>query len=236
MTTHQFLALAPGQAEETRIGDVTYTRWHLYDDVPEEHLRRGGFVSHPPEYPEAVPVNDLAGCIILGSAPCWEADLASARVFAPDWPVVAVNGVGTLYLDRIEAWCSIHGRDLMKWVPMREERGGNTDYAGYGNFTDREESGNIIRWNRPNSGGSSGLHAVELAMEIGYEKIILCGMPLDGQQRVRSLDGIAVEGVCAYASYQDGWNKLLPEMHGRVRSMSGWTKGLLGKPTKGWIK
>jgi hypothetical protein len=236
MTSHLFTGLGPGQSERTAIGATVYERWNIYHDVPEDHLRRGGFLTHPPVLPDPEPVDDLHGVIVLGSAPCWREDLEAAREYAPDWPVLAVNGVGTLYLEPITAWCSIHGNDLVKWMRLREERGGNGDYAAYGNFSDKQEDGGAIRWNRPNAGGSSGLHGVELALEIGYERVLLCGMPLEGQERVRSLDGIAVEGVCPYKSYHDGWQRLLPKLDGCVKSMSGWTQKLLGKPTKGWAK
>lgn len=236
MTSHLFTGLGPGQTERTMIGATVYERWHIYEDVPEDHIRRGGFLEHPPVHPDPVPVDNLHGCIVLGSAPSWRADLEAARAYAPDWPVIVVNGVGTLYLDPIVAWVSIHGRDLVKWMPMRAERGGNTDYTGYGNYSDREADGGAVRWNRPNSGGSSGLHAVELALDLGYERVLLCGIPLDGQQRVRSLDGEVTEGVCAYSAYHDPWKKNEDKMRDRVKSMSGWTSKLLGKPTKGWAK
>ena len=237
MTTHhQFLGLGPGQAERTQIGTVLYVRGEIYEDVPEDHLRRGGFISSPPVLPDPAPVSNVHGVIIVGSAPCWQEDLEAAREYAPDWPLMVVNGIGSLYLDPIDLWVSIHGRELVKWMRLRAERGGDPDFVAYGNFTDREEDGGAIRWNRPNAGGSSGLHAVQLALEIGYERVLLCGMPLDGQQRCRSADGEAVEAICAYESYQIAWKKLEPELQGVVKSMSGWTQKLLGKPTKGWLK
>jgi hypothetical protein len=233
---HVFTALGPGQSEKTIIGGAEYIRGEVYTDVPADHLRRLGFLEFPILQPEAAVIDTDDGCIVLGSAPDWEDDLAKARKLVPDWPVVAINGVATLYLEHIVMWCSIHGRDLMKWAPMRAERGGNTDYLGYGNFSDKEECGDFIRWNRPNLGGSSGLFAVDIALESGFEKVILCGVPLEGQQRVCSADGSPVEAVCAYESYRKGWERKLPDIKDRVRSMSGWTKELLGKPTKGWLR
>jgi hypothetical protein len=53
---------------------------------------------------------------------------------------------------------------------------------------------------------------------------------------VCSADGSPVEAVCAYESYRKGWERKLPDIKDRVRSMSGWTKELLGKPTKGWLR
>ena len=236
MSEHLFTAMGRGQSAETCIGGVVYERGLVYSDVPEDHVRRGGFLAHPLDLPkpEQAPLAD--GCIVIGAAPCWEDDLEAARKYVPDWPVVAVNTIGALYPDDIAVWVSVHGRDLLKWMPLRAERGYNTDYTAYGNFSDSEDDGGAVRWNRPNKGGSSGLHAVELAMEIGYKKLILCGMPMDGDQRCQSFDGAATQATCNYESYQSGWEKLYPRLKGKVRSMSGWTKALLGKPTKGWLK
>lgn len=236
MTEHIFYATGPGQAAETVIGGIKYVRGCTYTDVPAGHVGRGGFVDASVPLPAPLSAVDAPGCIVLGSAPGWADDIEDARKYAPDWPIVAVNGVGTLVEDDITVWVSVHGRDLVKWMPMRAERGFNTDYTAYGNFADADADGGAIRWNRPNSGGSSGLHAVELALEMEYKRIILCGMPLDGQERVRSLDGITVEGVCAYQAYHDAWEKAESKLRDRVKSMSGWTKKLLGKPTKGWSK
>ncbi len=35
--------------------------------------------------------------------------------------------------------------------------------------------------------------------------------------------------------YREAWTDALPEIAGRARSMSGWTRDLLGAPTADWI-
>jgi hypothetical protein len=69
--------------------------------------------------------------------------------------------------------------------------------------------------------GSSALLGVKIALRLGYRKIILAGVPLN-------------EGH--YAHFQIGWTwiadllKCCP-----VRSMSGFTRELLGAPTEEWL-
>lgn len=234
MSEYIYLGTAPGQAGVIKIGGAKYVRNDIYPDVPGDHLRRGGFMPWPMDFEPPEPKTDNSDCVVvLGSAPGWREELDAVVDYLP---IIAVNGVGTLVEEDIAYWVSIHGRGLVKWMPIRAERGFNTDYIAYGNFQNKDEDGGAIRWNRPNSGGSSGLHAVELALELGFDHVILCGMPLEGQQRVRSLDGEVTEGVCHYSSYHDAWEKALPKLDGCVKSMSGWTAKLLGKPSKGWLK
>ncbi len=55
---------------------------------------------------------------------------------------------------------------------------------------------------------------------MGYKRIILCGCPLTGN---------APEGN-PYDDFRPGWIENKAELVGRVTSMSGWTKELLGSP------
>jgi hypothetical protein len=61
---------------------------------------------------------------------------------------------------------------------------------------------------------------------MGYEKIIVCGCPLIGKND-KDYD---------YANFQKGWTAKFNEIKHKARSMSGWTKDLLGAPTKEWIE
>ena len=61
---------------------------------------------------------------------------------------------------------------------------------------------------------------IEVAIGLGYEKIIITGCPLMDQK---------------YIQFQEGWRKRFIIIKDKVRSMSGWTRDLLGAPTEEWL-
>lgn len=73
--------------------------------------------------------------------------------------------------------------------------------------------------------GSSAMTGALAALRLGYARIVLCGCPLTGN---------APEGN-PYEAFRLGWEDRQFELAGKVRSMSGWTMGLLGYPDKEWI-
>ena len=73
--------------------------------------------------------------------------------------------------------------------------------------------------------GSSALLGTTTAMKLGYQKIVLCGCPLEGVNNRND----------SYLQFQKGWTARLNEVKHYVRSMSGWTSELLKAPTKEWV-
>lgn len=79
-------------------------------------------------------------------------------------------------------------------------------------------------------GGSSGLFGVKTARLLGYDRIVVAGIPM---------------AACAHFdrdqpwstahSYHKGWRTHANQLAPFVRSMSGWTKALLGSPTSDWL-
>jgi len=68
--------------------------------------------------------------------------------------------------------------------------------------------------------GSSSLHAVYLALnKWGYDRIILCGVPIEGDN-----DGLR------YDRFIHAWEAVEADIKGKVFSVSGKTKTLLGGP------
>jgi hypothetical protein len=160
--------------------------------------------------------------------------------------VVAVNRAGWLYLEPLTLWISIHGGgvsrggglSLMGHIEKRRALGADMDFTAYGNFAEAEESGDVIRWNRPNGGGSSSLFAVRIALELGYERVVLAGVPLVGHTTICDADGsekVDEPSAAGFGVYRGGWQKVHGEIAGHVRSMSGWTRETFGAPTAEWL-
>jgi hypothetical protein len=88
-------------------------------------------------------------------------------------------------------------------------------------------------WDIGNPGGTSGLFATQIALALGYEKIILCGIPINNTRRFYDSPNhkFKYEGI----SQQEPWQIANKKFDNRVRSMSGKTAELLGKPDKKWL-
>lgn len=78
-------------------------------------------------------------------------------------------------------------------------------------------------------GGSSGLFAVKCAVEAGFTRIVLAGVPLTPGPHFDKNDS------WTYAlNYRNNWRKHKEKYAHLTRSMSGWTREVLGEPTAQW--
>lgn len=80
-------------------------------------------------------------------------------------------------------------------------------------------------------GGSSGLLCVKIARELGFVKVILCGVPMtvEGNHVVRKSRWNAAHG------FRRGWMREMAKLRPFVRSLSGWTAEQFGQPDREWI-
>lgn len=88
-----------------------------------------------------------------------------------------------------------------------------------------------------NRGGTGGLFALRIAMALGYHKIILCGIPLEGNGRFFDPPDQGGDSGCTSIKIEFDQFKLYldKQYHCRIRAMSGYTKKIFGEPTKEWI-
>lgn len=168
--------------------------------------------------------------VVLGGAGgVWE-ELAALNTMtggAPDI-VVACNDAGAVYPGRLDGWATLHAEKLTAWREQRPARDHRAfTINGYWNHASDVE---IVRerWK-----GSSGLYAVQIALEVfGASQVVLCGVPLwpaNGHFFSPSREWPEAE------LYRRGFQAALPVIRDPVRSMSGWTRELLGGPTPEWL-
>ena len=74
--------------------------------------------------------------------------------------------------------------------------------------------------------GTSALYAVGFALLTGAAKVIVAGAPIDDSPHYYPGPGIGHD----LAAYRDPWRQCLDTIRGRVFSLSGWTRELLGSP------
>lgn len=158
------------------------------------------------------------------------------RLFTPD-RIIACNHVGIRWPGRLDAWVTFHPLEMHQWQDERASLGRNTDYEAitYVHSKDKAVKARIDRrhphmWPGQRNSGSSGLFATRIALDDGATHIVLAGIPIDrnGSHIVRG-----GEWHCA-DSYQETWRGVADRLT-RVRSMGGWTRQLLGEPTREWL-
>jgi hypothetical protein len=177
--------------------------------------------------------------IVIGSAPCVHEDVFNA----PDWPKIVVNWAGLRHLGPIEFWASIHRRLLYKAIPLRKEAGGTMRFTAFtvvpkGRKLRKVPTPTRITQRKQRMGsGSSGLFAVECALSLGYQRLLLCGIPLEGDTSLQFEDQEEERIRCNQSfvtSFRAAWENHYDELAPHIRSMSGWTRELFGSP-EDWI-
>lgn len=167
--------------------------------------------------------------IILGGSPTVWAEYAEAKALLGQRRavVVAANLAGRHSRERIDAWVSLHSDLIAGWAGRRR---GNQDYRAFTPTRAGRMATEIVEERWP---GSSGLYALQIALyEMGAAGAILCGVPMDSEA-----GHFAVPGRWASTtSYRRAFCAALPSVGARVRSMSGWTQSLFGRPDQIWIE
>jgi len=200
---------------------------------------------------QAFPLPKIAGeykgkkLAVCGDAACVWTDLEllgcrndtnRGSVASLEFDFLTINKLVEVFPGKIEHCYSNEAMLLRKFIAAR--RSEYTREFGEPKHSHSCTEGAAHRW--PWGGhGTSALGAVLVGLGLGYEKIVLCGVPLDdgphnGEPYWRKCRFQASE---AASSKNAPWK---PEMHwqraidsafeGRVKSMSGRTKFWLGRP------
>lgn len=168
--------------------------------------------------------------LVVGSGACvWEDLSALVALLHGPWPgvVVAVNDMIAHYPGRVDHAVSLHADKLESWLTERRRRGGNRDLVTWSHPMRHTPAKRTIE---QRGAGSSGLLAVWVAFEVGCERVVLCGVPMDGQGHF--FDPRPWADAERYAKAWEERRHALTD----VRSMSGWTRSLLGAPTREWLE
>jgi len=175
--------------------------------------------------------------LVVGGAACVWDDIEQAfALFKPD-VVAAVNNIGVDWDYPVDYLVSFHTDKLIKWADERKakKRPGNPS-LWTGPLSGRKIIPKVNTINRiKRVGGSSAYMAIVVLLDDAKaDKIVLAGCPLDfemphyhNEQGNRPWkDG---------KNYRSWWKNHLSEIQGSVKSMSGWTAEVLGKPTPEWL-
>jgi hypothetical protein len=164
--------------------------------------------------------------LILGGGSTVWADFARVR----PWPgeIMAVNDIGQYLHEPLRHWVSLHPEFFPGWTYFRQK---HLYSPGHDLTTHSQKSAACVSctWAVQNIGGSSGLFASFIALMLGYERVVLAGIPMDNTQHFfdppwygHDLGDRANEIVWREARDQ--------HFGGRVQSLSGRTREWLGEP------
>jgi len=166
--------------------------------------------------------------LILGGASCvWE-DVEAALDLAEFDCIIAANDVGAHWSGPLDHWVSLHPEKLNGWLRARREKG----YPdGFTTWSHKKQAGCNVDRATDDWKGSSGLFAVKVARELGYERIVLCGVPLNAE----GAHFFDAKPWKAFQGFRNGWLNHRAEIAPYVRSVSGWTREILGAPDESFL-
>lgn len=173
--------------------------------------------------------------IIIGGADSVWTDLQSIEYLIPSSDIIAVNDSGAAYEGKLAYWVTLHPEKMKRWHDKRKEQGFDMDLKTIGYGSDIHGRHGDVDEHRPcwraghsigGASGSSGLFAVQVALEEDYEEIILCGVPMNSDKNTFSR-----KAWNSCTGYRQAWLDHLDKIKGKVYSQSGWTRELLG----GWV-
>jgi hypothetical protein len=137
-------------------------------------------------------------------------------------------------------WATLHPEFMDDYEKQRAQLGLHSDYEIVaplaGEVGMHGKKGRITRrvtYRYPgmNASASSGGYAAKVALEDGFDRVVLAGVPMEqsGAHFTRGKPWLQRD------SFMRGFKDSIPHFAGRVRSMSGWTAQELGVPTLEWL-
>lgn len=199
------------------------------------YLKRTGFGTLP-----VITGTYTGGLVICGDGACvWDdlerfeakSTINGGRVLKPGWQFMTVNKMVEVFPGDIEHAYSNEATFLRRCIAARRQ-----EYTR--EFTGPKHVHSIGQgsdWCWPfNGSGTSGLGACLVGIGLGYQRIVLCGVPLDngphnGEPPWRTTAFASSEAAGAMGSDRNShWELAKVAFAGRVRSMSGRTKTWLG--------
>lgn len=171
--------------------------------------------------------------LVCGSAWGLADDLLAAKKIYPDAPIIAVNHSAQVL--KALAIFTQHPRKMVKWAAIQQARFGEgftTHAAGTAHVATKlgrtpEISGIDYWWDGVACGGTSGWGARRLAHFMGFELVVLCGIPIEVGGYYDGAISKSNKHQATIRHYQEQIKKDTL-MHDNVKSMSGWTKKFFG--------
>lgn len=169
--------------------------------------------------------------VVLGGAENVLSELADAKAIIGDRPfdIILVNDMIACYPGAAAHGVTMHWRKMAAWLNQRQYRKFPPLKQYWINTYVPKFGGKVtLCWGTP-----SGLFGVKVAVsDLGYKKVILCGIPMQAEAK----HFLRHKPWADCDRHRPNWieAKRMGNLKS-VRSMSGWTQELLGKPNEEWL-
>jgi hypothetical protein len=177
----------------------------------------------------------MIAALVVGGAACVWRDIEAALDLGEFAGVVACNDAAASWPGRLDAIVSLHAEKLHFWMARRAAAGLPLPAALYVKEDVKakvEAISTRYRFPGQDRSGSSGLFALKVALiDLGFDKAVLCGVPMTAED-AHFFEPQAWRGA---EGHKKGWMQALPQIADRARSMSGFTRELLGAPDAAWL-
>lgn len=170
--------------------------------------------------------------LVLGGGDCLESDVRDARAMGVVFDgVVACNDAGFWWPHELDAWVSLHPNKFGAWRSQRNDKGYPPCKQFFGHRAENDYvTATNYQFPRQSNSASSGCFAAKVAlMDLEYDRAVLCGVPL--VKRPHFFDNHAWRSA---EDFRRGFLQVPQQYLDRMRSMSGWTRVLLGSP-RDWV-
>ena len=189
----------------------------------------GDPLSSPP-----YPYKHSGTCVVLGSGWTADDDLERARKLRPGAYLIGVNRSVQNY--KCDMMVSLDRQGAKEWQAEHQKKFGliqiHSRMLKQRSVISAEPWINYW-WYNYDPGGTSSWLAVKIAHAIGFQEIVLCGVPLEKGPSLpddRWSDWSERSQLITIDTFRSA---VLRDhyLHSKIKSMSGWTKKVFGEPT-----
>jgi hypothetical protein len=170
--------------------------------------------------------------VILSSAKCVWDDFDKVTPMLGSYDTLAVNHMIMHYPDGLTYGVSWHFDYIQDLIAVRIFRNRKNRPITYGPKQAKDVD-HTFRFDRA-SVTTSGMYAVHVGLHLGYDKIIVCGVPFDSSGHFCDRD--AQTRFDTIPSYELEWSDTVKRSGNRVRFVSGNLTKCFGELTAEWIK
>lgn len=194
----------------------------------------------------------MKSALVIGcAANVWE-DVEAAKALASYDAIYCIKQMGIYYPNKFDCWATLHPEIMDAYELQRYRLGLPNGYSIVAPPSNElgmhGRKGNIDRrvsylWSKDsNSSASSGIYGAKVALEDGFDKVVLAGIPMTPEGGHFLPESKAISGQTrgkvwtGCGSFEVGFNIAIPFLMGKVKSMSGHTRDVLGAPMEEWLK
>jgi hypothetical protein len=181
--------------------------------------------------------------LVVGSAACLWDDVKAARALATFDAVCCVKRVGIKWPEPFQVWATLHPEMMDDFEKRRAAEGLPTGYeivaplaseVGMHGAKGRIARRVSYKWPEMTSSAGSGIYGAKIMLNGGY-KVVLAGIPMNDDPHFMKHETHGTGKWNAVGSFLPGFEKALPHLMGKVKSMSGLTREKLGAPDAEWL-